>query len=153
DDFPTRAELRASVSSATVVYENAVRFKYSNFGFALLGEIVRKVSGTPYNDFVTERIIRPLRMTRTAPDLSPEAREWLAVGYTRPIPGVERGRIEHMRTNAYSSAAGFLSTVEDLAKYQSALSLARSSKLLGRESRKEMFREQSATPEEGYGLG
>jgi D-alanyl-D-alanine carboxypeptidase len=155
DRFPTKAELRRSVSTTTVVYENATRFKYSNFGFALLGAVIAKVSGRSYDAYVTEHIVEPLGMTRTAPDLTKESLAWLAAGYSRPIPDVARERFEHCKTNAYASATGFLSNVEDLAKYYDALSLARNtSKLIDRESKKELFRQHWTSPVEGsYGLG
>ncbi len=155
DRFPTGAELRRSVSSRTVVYENATRFKYSNFGFALLGAVIGKVSGGSYRSYVTENIIEPLGMRRTASDLTPESRAWLAAGYSRPIPDRPRERFDHCSTNAYASATGFLSTVEDLAKYVSALSLVRNTtKLVGRESKKELFRQHWTAPVDGsYGLG
>jgi len=41
------------------------RYLYSNSGFTLLAEIVRRVSGKPLPDFCEERIFRPLGMTRT----------------------------------------------------------------------------------------
>ena len=155
DRFPTTTQLRGSVSTKTVVYENATRFKYSNFGFALLGAVIAKVSGSSYQAYVTESIIEPLGMKRTAPDLTPESRAWLAAGYSRPIPGQPRERFAHCKTNAYASATGFLSTVEDLAKYVGALSLVRNTtKLIGRESKKELFRQHWTSPIDGsYGLG
>jgi CubicO group peptidase (beta-lactamase class C family) len=155
DRFPTTAQLRRSVSTSSVVYENTTRFKYSNFGFALLGAVISKASGKPYERYCTEHIIEPLGMTRTAPDLTTESLAWLAAGYSRPIPDQPRERFEHCRTNAYASATGFLSTVEDLAKYYDALSLARNTtKLLDRESKKELFWQHWTSPTEGsYGLG
>jgi D-alanyl-D-alanine carboxypeptidase len=155
DDFPTVTQLKRSVSSISVVHENAVRFKYSNFGFALLGQIIEKASGSSYDDYMRDNVIGPLRMTRTAPDLTDESRKWLATGYSRPIPGVERERFVHCKTNAYASATGFLSTVTDLAKYLNALSLARNTTtLVGREAKKQLFHEYWRGGEEGsYGLG
>jgi len=41
------------------------RYLYSNSGFTLLAEIVRRVSGKPLPDFCEERIFGPLGMTRT----------------------------------------------------------------------------------------
>ncbi len=155
DNFPTKTQLRTSVSSQSVVYENATRFKYSNFGFALLGAVIAKVTKGTYEDYMRKNIIAPLRMRRTEPDLTEESLKWLAAGYSRPIPGVERERFEHTATNSYASATGFLSNVEDLAKYVGALSLVRNTNvLIGRESKKELFREHwaSGSPE-SYGLG
>ncbi|MFO7938716.1 MAG: serine hydrolase domain-containing protein [Bacteroidales bacterium] len=36
------------------------RVSYSNFGYALLGEIIAKTSGTSYEDFVTTNILNPI---------------------------------------------------------------------------------------------
>jgi CubicO group peptidase (beta-lactamase class C family) len=38
---------------------------YSSYGFAILGEIVSRVSGTCFHDYVTEQIITPLGMDHT----------------------------------------------------------------------------------------
>lgn len=44
-------------------------FSYSNDAFVLLGEIVTRVSGMPFEQWVEERICAPLGMTRTTFDL------------------------------------------------------------------------------------
>lgn len=41
------------------------RYFYLNTGFTLLGEVVERVSGTPYEDYVTEKILKPLEMSRS----------------------------------------------------------------------------------------
>jgi len=156
DEFPDAAGLRKSISDATVVFEHLTRFKYSNFGFALAGEVIQKASGVPYNAYVGAHIIRKLGMARTAPDLSGAARAWLATGYSRPIPHQARERFRHAETRAYAPATGFLSTVSDLSRYLSALTLKRRDEsLLDKDSKKEMLREHWATGEEHewYGLG
>ena len=43
----------------------AERYFYFNTGFTLLGEVVERVSGVPYEDYVTENILRPLKMDRS----------------------------------------------------------------------------------------
>lgn len=40
-------------------------YEYSNYGFAILGQIVERVSGQPYEQFMRERIFEPLGMTST----------------------------------------------------------------------------------------
>lgn len=156
DKFPDVAGLQKSISKATV-FENLTKFKYSNFGFALLGEVIKKVSGMTYDEYVNKHIIRKLEMGRTTPDLTKESKKWLAKGYSRPIPNKEREAFHHVPTKAYASATGFLSNVSDLAKYLSALSLKRkvATPLINKESKKEIMREYWATGEkdESYGLG
>ena len=53
-----RAGLPFSTSPGTA-------YEYSNYGFALLGQIVARASGMPYRDFVSTRILRPLGMSST----------------------------------------------------------------------------------------
>lgn len=157
DKFPDLAGLKKSISNKTVVFENLTKFKYSNLGFALLGEIIKKASGLDYNEYVTKHIIKKIGMERTVPDFKNEHEEWLAKGYSRPIPNKEREVFPYSETKAYAPAAGFISNISDLAKYIAALSLKRkeANALVGKESKKEMMREYWPTGEENesYGLG
>ncbi len=157
DKFPDLAGLRKSISNKSVVFENLTKFKYSNFGFALLGEVIKKASGLDYDEYVTKHIIEKLGMERTAPDFKKEHEEWLAKGYSRPIPNKERETFLHSETKTYAPATGFLSNVSDLAKYLVVMSLKRkeANALVSKESKKEMMREYWATGEENesYGLG
>ncbi len=156
DKFPNAAGLQRTVSKA-IVFENLTRFKYSNFGFALLGEVIKKVSGVEYGAYVSEHILKKLGTDKTAPDLTKETESWLAKGYSRFIPHTEREAFRHVQTNAYASATGFLSNVSDLAKYLSALSVVdkNANLMISRESKKEMMQEYWATGEKdtSYGLG
>ncbi len=157
DKFPDLAGLRKSISNKTVVFENLTKFKYSNFGFALLGEIIKKASCLDYDEYITKHIIKKIGMERTAPDYNKGNNDWLAKGYSRPIPNKEREAFPHSETKAYAPAAGFLSNVSDLSKYLASMSLKlkEANALVSKESKKEMMREYWATGEENksYGLG
>ena len=41
------------------------QFEYSNFGFALLGRVIQRITGQTIQDIVTERLLKPLGMTST----------------------------------------------------------------------------------------
>lgn len=169
--FPNVQTLRASIGNRTRVFENLTRFKYSNFGFAILGQVIEKVSGLTYEQYMTKHIIQPLGMTHSLPDLTPASAAWLANGYSRFIPGVpNRTGFAHVLTHAFAPATGFLSNVVDLAKFISLFSLcaplgstkkARSQQIINRESKKEMLREHLRVIGNGmdieddcsYGLG
>ena len=47
-----------------IPFSNApgIAYEYSNYGFALLGRIVSRVSGRPYDEYVSDNILRPLGM-------------------------------------------------------------------------------------------
>jgi len=157
DKFPDLAGLKKSISNESIVFENLTRFKYSNFGFALLGEVIKKASGLDYGEYVNKNIIGKLEMERTAPDYNKENEDWLAKGYSRPMPNKEREAYPHAVTKTYTSAGGLVSNVSDLAKYLAAVSLKRkeANALVSKESKKEMLREYWPTGEENesYGLG
>lgn len=56
---------------------------YSNYGTALAGYIVERVSGVAFNDYITENIFKPLAMTRSsfAQPLPPELAAGMSAGY------------------------------------------------------------------------
>ena len=63
---PGRDELVAGVERAGRVLEPGRRWHYSNLAFAMLGQIVEKLSGLPYERYVEERLIGALGLTRTS---------------------------------------------------------------------------------------
>jgi len=48
-----------------VVDEPGKRFFYFNAGYTILGDIIEKVSGKPYEEYIQENILTPLEMERT----------------------------------------------------------------------------------------
>lgn len=56
---------------------------YSNYGATLAGYIVERVSGKPFNDYITENIFKPLEMPHStfAQPLSPELKPLMSNGY------------------------------------------------------------------------
>lgn len=46
-------------------FEPGSKYEYSNFGYSLLGRVIEVASGTTYESYVTERILKPTGMTQT----------------------------------------------------------------------------------------
>src|SRR5688572_29078262 len=96
-----------------------VAYEYSNYGFAILGRIVAKVSGMPYADYVTSSILRPLGMRSTT--LSPQSvpANRLAHGYRweddqwKEEPQLPDG--------SFGAMGGMLTSLNDLGLYVGAL--------------------------------
>jgi CubicO group peptidase (beta-lactamase class C family) len=40
----------------------SLHYEYSNLGYGLLGQIIRQVSGMPYQEYITANILHPLGM-------------------------------------------------------------------------------------------
>lgn len=88
------------------------RSLYSNTGYALLAQIVTRVSGQSFRDFTSARIFQPLGMSKTHfRDRHSEVVKDLAYGYGGSNPGF-RVSDQHLET---VGSTGLLSTVEDLA--------------------------------------
>jgi CubicO group peptidase (beta-lactamase class C family) len=118
--FPTQEQITERLGSQQTLYPSATYFQYSNLGMTLLGEIVTKVSGKPYDVYVEENILRPLRMVDTHPSL-PVA-QWgnkMAVGYGAVKRDRTRDQIALFDAKGIAAAAGFASNVEDLARFAS----------------------------------
>ena len=116
-DFPSREEILAKLPETGIVIPQDSAFKYSNLAFGLLGEVVYRVTGTPYTEYVHANIIEPLGLTSTVFDLTDELRPHCFVGYN-PTPYQDRPeRAPYAHLNGLSSAGQLHSTVSDLAKW------------------------------------
>lgn len=57
------------------------RFQYSNVGFKTIGLVVEAIEGAPYPDVVRRRVLEPLGMSSSEPEITNDIRSRLAVGY------------------------------------------------------------------------
>lgn len=64
----TPAELVEMIKGFPSDFKPGKSFRYSNSGYVLLGYIVEKVSGLPYQQYITENIFKPLGMNRACYD-------------------------------------------------------------------------------------
>jgi CubicO group peptidase (beta-lactamase class C family) len=55
---------------------------YSNLAYTLVAYLVQKFSGVPYKQYVLEHVFKPLEMTSTAFEPTPDMDERLAIPYT-----------------------------------------------------------------------
>ena len=91
-------------------------FGYSNDGYVVLGAILEKVIGEPYEAILGERILVPLEMNDSGYFSPATIIEKRASGYRQTVVGYENA--PHYRE---SPASGMYSTVNDLYRWQRAL--------------------------------
>jgi CubicO group peptidase (beta-lactamase class C family) len=104
-----------------IPFSNApgVAYEYSNYGFAILGRIVTRVSGRPYEDYIGESILAPLGMSSTTLHPSKVPPNRLAIGYRwederwKEEPALPHG--------AFGAMGGMLTSIRDLSRYVAAL--------------------------------
>jgi len=146
-------------------------FSYSNDGYGLLGPIIERVSGVPYERYVEDAVLGPLGMTRSLFD----NRRLGSIGdvatiYSRrpvrgrdgkPVMGGDKPRTEVYRSPAWwaapaQSAAGFLKcSARDMLRYLEMYNTGGAGLLSGESVARmtEPFISLSPIAGSGYGFG
>ena len=161
---------------AGIPFSNApgMAYEYSNFGFAILGQVVAKASGQRYDEYIRKEILEPLQMSASTFEASEVPRDRIALGYRwedntwKSEPPLGHG--------AFGAMGGLWTSAHDLARYVSFLmsafpprddpekgpverSSVREMQQVGRSQAASAFRRTVDAPLElnvgayGYGLG
>ena len=97
------------------------RFVYSDINFVLMGEIVRRLSGKPLDEFAREQIFQPLGMRETTFRPSASLRSRIAPTEVDAATKIPIRGVVHDPTARFlggvAGHAGVFSTADDLAKY------------------------------------
>src|SRR4029078_11490332 len=106
-------------ASGELEFEPGTKFVYDNSGYFLLGAIIEKVTGKPYEQVLKENIFDPLGMKNSGYDRWGTILNKRATGYARTPKGFQTAAYLDM---SIPYAAGSLySTVEDLYMWDQAL--------------------------------
>lgn len=128
----------------TLDFEPGGQWRYSNAGYFVLGAIVERATGEDFAQALSRRILTPAGMLHSGLDREGLLLPGRVNGYVKRLG--EYQPAVYVDASVYYSAAGFYSTVEDLLRWDRALS---SDLLLNAETRRQAF-----TPQEkksGYG--
>ncbi|PSL46363.1 CubicO group peptidase (beta-lactamase class C family) [Chitinophaga niastensis] len=121
-----------STFQAPLEFEPGTNWRYSNINYYVLAEIVEKVSGMPWAEFIQQRIFKPAGMSQTrllsVTDIIPNR----ANGYEREGTASENAEI----WLAVRPSGAFMSDVIDLAKWDTALY---TDSILTADSKKQMW--------------
>ena len=134
-----------------LLHEPGAKYTYTTFGYSVLGCAVEGASAQKFGDYVRENILKPAAMDRMRLDSINDIIPNRAQGYQRTRDGILRN--SDIADNSYKlPGGGFVSTVEDLAKFAIAM---QTNSILKRETVEQMFTRQKLRDgkETGYGLG
>jgi CubicO group peptidase (beta-lactamase class C family) len=112
-EFPGEEELLRTLDQAEQVLPPAAAWHYSNLAFALLGHVVARLSGQPFQDYVRERLLAPIGLERTT--WGPG--EGAAVPYFVEPYSDSVQREPELEAGAKGGESGLYSTVGDLARW------------------------------------
>lgn len=121
------------------------KWRYNNNGFYLLGLIVEKVTGLPYTDALTHRVLIPAGMTHSGVFDGSAVIPRLVDGYSRSDAGVMTRPMTVDPTVSYAAAAAY-SNADDLLSFSRALT---GDQLLPEALKSQMFTDRG----NGHGLG
>ncbi|HEV7765202.1 MAG TPA: serine hydrolase domain-containing protein [Thermoanaerobaculia bacterium] len=158
-DFPTREKIIERVAAQEALYPSDRYFQYSNLGLTLAGEVVSARAGKPYADVIRERILAPLHLDATYPEMPLEEKgKRLAQGFSARRRDGTRAALPLFQTRGIAPAAGFASSVNDLAKFamwQFRARDAKSDAILDPRTLREMYRPHFVDPnfETFWGIG
>ena len=110
---PAREELVGNAAQAELVLPPHRRWHYSNLAYALLGELVARLTGGTWEDAVTARLLGPLGLARTTFEpVEPYARGYFVHPYA------DRAADEpYLRMAGTASAAQLWASAADLARW------------------------------------
>lgn len=146
-----------ALPQASYQYEPGTQYLYSNIGYATLGLALERAASRPFTEYVQERIVGALGMTRTAFELTPAMRTHVARGYSRRDGKVDWTAAEReLDGRGYRVPNGALmSTVGDLARFI-AFELGEGPWIIKKETQDANFTRlhlATGTLASGYGVG
>jgi CubicO group peptidase (beta-lactamase class C family) len=112
----------AAMMKSGIPFSNppGIAYEYSNYGFAILGRIVARVSGQPYATYLKENILEPLGMTSTTMEAAQVPAARLAKGYRWED---ERWKLEPpLPDGSFGAMGGMLTSIDDLGRWVAFLS-------------------------------
>lgn len=107
--------VQAQENALTSRWKPGEMMSYSNPGYNVLGYIIEKVSGIPWNAYIQQTLFKPLAMNSTLFDLSGESRQTYAKGYDFSNGSYTLLPLYMPSSNGASSA--LVSNASDMAKF------------------------------------
>ncbi len=141
-------EVIRSMYTTPLIAAPGDKWLYSNAGYFILAELITRISGKPWNVFISERLFSPAGMTATRVSTTKDIIPGRVSGYH--LAGKELVNAENWISIRPSGA--FISTIDDMAKWELFLEKGN---LLSAANRQLLFRAATLNTQSvtGYGMG
>ncbi len=144
-------DLIRTFCDSALQFEPGTNYSYSNSNYILLGAVIQKITGKPYEQVLAENILIPLDMKNTGYDHSEPLLKKRAQGYEKNFTNYRNA--DFLDLSIPFAAGALYSTVEDLYLWDQALY---TEKLVSGKSKEILFRGKIQTLdglEYAYGWG
>jgi CubicO group peptidase (beta-lactamase class C family) len=136
----TYADMITALKDLPVDFQPGADWRYSNIGYRLLGEVIRRASGTTFTDYANRELLEPQGLSRTTVGL-PAAGAPLAQPYVLQPEGgrlsfLELNDVHELHVNDDDTDGNIYTTTADLARWVERLSAG---DVLGAEATARMF--------------
>jgi CubicO group peptidase (beta-lactamase class C family) len=115
--FPSGAEMAMSLKDAELGFMPGTQFRYSNAGFAVLGHALERAAATPYAEYVSACILRPLGMADSGFDAGPDVERRMATLYRARRGDRRQVEMFHPEIGGLVPSGHLYSTVNDMARF------------------------------------
>ncbi len=132
-------------------FDPGARYAYSNFGYCVLGRIIEEISGESYEQFVREKVLAPVGITRMRLGATLDGRQAAGeVRYYTKEPGLTESVFPEgdrqvswpyggFHLEAMDAHGGWIASAVDLARFAAALDDPAHSRLLKPDTLREMY--------------
>ena len=116
--FATMQTMIDRIDEVQMVIPPDSAWKYSNMAYGFLGEVISRLSGQPYEQFVEKEILDRLGMMQTVFDMASVVGLHQVIGYSQPAPGSETLRLApYSELEGMNAAGQMMTNVADLTKW------------------------------------
>lgn len=106
-----------SLSNKKLIFAPGTDFRYSNMAFEVLGDLIAKVSGESFDDYVQHHILTPLKMRDSTLLIKKTNRKLMTWGYERDKDGHVFPSKVYPYNRMHSPSSNLHSDVEDMARW------------------------------------
>src|SRR5215216_6716153 len=86
DEFPSVEDQLKSLKNSEMMLPAMTMYSYSNLGYNIMGLALSRVAKQPYDQYVTDHILKPLGMDQSGFALTDSMKSYFAVGYRKALP-------------------------------------------------------------------